>query len=524
MRKLILMGMLLAMAGAAADTVRNPLIWADTPDPDVIRVDSDYYMVTTTMHMMPGCPVMHSRDLVNWKTVSYVFDSITDNPKYDLIGGTVYGKGQWATTIRHHDGQFYMLFSPNDEPYRSFVYTSPSAAGPWTLVARPPHFHDSSVLFDDDGRVYVTSGSGSIRLTEMLPDLTDVKEGGVDRVILTTDDNTAGLHEGSRIVKKDGKYYIFIINWPAGGPRRQLVYRADSITGPYEYREVINDRFMGFPYVAQGTIVDSPEGDWWGIFFQDHEAVGRVLTLSPVKWEDGWPVIGDGEGHILPEVTYTRKETEPTRLVCSDDFSADTLGWHWQWNHNPVNSAWSLTERPGWLRLHTSRKAATIYDAPNTLTQRMEGPVCAGSVLLDLSGMKPGDVAGFGAFNGHSVLMSIVCDPEDGTKRLIRHNTVVNFKEGTKTIESVDDTPTQTMPIVGDTIWLAVKGDFTLGNDKAETFVSFDDTNLVPFGEPYRMRYDWSRLFMGQRFAIYNYTTTGTPGGYIDVDYFMYSK
>ena len=134
------------------DTFTNPLIFADVPDVDVIRVGSDYYMISTTMHLMPGGPVMRSKDLVNWETVSYVFDKLTDNSKYDLIGGTVYGRGQWASSIRYHNGKFYVLFSPNDVPYRSYIFTAEDPAGKWELLSRTQHFHDASLFFDDDGR------------------------------------------------------------------------------------------------------------------------------------------------------------------------------------------------------------------------------------------------------------------------------------------------------------------------------------------------------------------------------------
>lgn len=503
-------------------TAANPILWADTPDPDVIRVGDDYYMVTTTMHLMPGCPVWHSRDLVNWEIVSYVFDTIDDNSRYHLIDGTVYGKGQWATTLRYHDGTYYVHFSPNDAPFRSFVYTAKSPAGPWTLQNRMPHFHDASILFDDDGRVYITSGSGNIRLCELKPDLSDVMPGGIDQTIITLDDNTRGLHEGSRIIKHDGKYYIFIINWPAGGPRRQLVYRSDNITGPYEYREIINDRYAGFPYVAQGTVVDDVDGNWWGIFFQDRDAVGRVLTLNPVKWVDGWPLVGDMQGHVLPTFEYMSAGVKPTRISRPDSFDAATLGFHWQWNHCPDNSAWSLSARPGSLRLATSRVVDNIYLAPNTVTQYMEGPQCMGTVELDLSGMKAGDVAGFGAFNGHSALLSI--EKIKNRKYLVRRNVTVNFKEGDKVVESVDDEELMRVPLDGDRVWLRIKGDFTLPHDTATLWYSTDGgDNWTQAGPEFKMRYDYRRLFMGTRFAIFNYATKSV-GGYIDVNNFDYER
>lgn len=222
--------------GEISGTVSNPVIWADVPDPDIIRVDDTYYMVSTTMHLMPGCPVMRSTDLVNWATVGYVFDRLTDTPRYDLKDGTVYGKGQWATSLRHHNGKFYALFSPNDEPHRSYIFSTGNPEDKWELVSRTQHFHDSSLFFDDDGRVYVFYGGGDIRLREMNPDLSDVKENGIDTVVIHPDSTETGLHEGSRVIKHNGKYYVMVISWPSGKPRRQLCYRADSITGPYEKR------------------------------------------------------------------------------------------------------------------------------------------------------------------------------------------------------------------------------------------------------------------------------------------------
>lgn len=511
---------LLLSLPAAADTMTNPVIWADVPDPDVIRVGDDYYMVTTTMHLMPGAPVMHSRDLVNWRTIGYVFDRIEDTPAYSMDGGTVYGKGQWATSMRYHDGRFYVLFSPNDEPYKSYIYTAENPAGPWTLVSRPRHFHDSSLLFDDDGRVYVFSGSGTIRLTELEPDLSGVKEGGVDCDVIRTDSVTAGLHEGSRVVKHNEKYYAMIINWPNGGARRQLCYRADKITGPYERMTVLLDNPGGFPYAAQGTIVDAPDGSWWAVIFQDHNAVGRVLTLSPVRWVDGWPMVGaQGEGRVPESMEYTRRSAEPTRLCVSDSFDADTLDFAWQWNHNPDNASWSLSERPGYLRLRTSGTAESIYHARNTISQRMEGPCCDGSVHLDLSHMRDGDVAGLAAFNGHSTILSVAM--RDGRKYLVKHNTVVNFERDSKVIKSVDNEIEEEVELHSDDIWLRIGADFRLGRDVASCSYSTDGRNWRNIGRDYRMRYDYTRLFMGQRYAIFNYATAA-PGGYVDVDSFDY--
>lgn len=500
----------------------NPMLWADVPDPDVIRVGEYYYMVSTTMHLMPGCPVMRSRDLTNWETVSYVFDSLNDTPFYDMDGGTVYGKGQWATSLRHHDGRFYVLFSPNDEPYKSYVYSAADAAGPWELVSRMEHFHDSSLLFDDDGRVYVYSGSGAIRLRELEPDLSGMKEGGVDKIVVVPGgDEAGGLHEGSRAFKHNGKYYLYIIAWPQGKPRRQLCYRADSITGPYEKQVVLQTEFGGFPYLAQGTVVDGPDGRWWGVIFQDRGGVGRVLTLIPCRWQDGWPMLGDADGHV-PLVVTKPVAGEPVReIVCSDEFDAPAPGPHWEWNHNPDPAGWSLTERPGHLRLRTTRTAPTVYHARNTLSQRMEGPACEATVRLDASGMRDGDVAGFGAFNGHSGLLSV--RKADGRLRLTLDEQRVNFKGNTKVIDSVDSRELFSAPLGGNDVWLRVRADFRPGRDIARFAYSEDGEHWTELEQEFGMRFDYTRLFMGTRLALFNYSTT-TPGGHADFDFFRYRR
>ena len=147
----------------AQSPIENPMLWADVPDPDVIRVGDTFYMVSTTMHLMPGAPIMSSRDLKNWQTVGYIFDRLTDSPKYDMRDGTVYGRGQWATSLKYHKGRFYALFAPNDQPGgETYIMTAEHAEGPWELVSRLRHFHDASLFFDEDDRVYVVYGTGQM--------------------------------------------------------------------------------------------------------------------------------------------------------------------------------------------------------------------------------------------------------------------------------------------------------------------------------------------------------------------------
>lgn len=508
-------------AAVVADksTFANPMLWADVPDPDVIRVGDDFYMVSTTMHLMPGCPIMRSKDLVNWEVISYVFDTLDDNSRYRLIDGNVYGRGQWATSLKYHNGRFYVLFSPNDQPYRSYIYSTADPTGKWELVSRTPHFHDSSLLFDDDGRVYVYSGTGNLR--ELNPDLSDVKEGGVDMVIFERDSTETGLLEGSRALKLNGKYYLLMISWPNGKPRRQVCYRADKITGPYEKKVILQSEFGGFPYAGQGTIVDDAKGNWWGVIFQDRGGVGRVLTLMPCRWIDGWPILGDENGKIPAVMERPVAGCPDKKIVTSDDFDSDKLNINWQWNHCPVNEAWSLTDRPGHLRLTTSRVVDNLYNAPNTISQRMEGPECNGAVEIDVSHMKDGDVAGFGAFNGHSGLLSI--EKNNGKTELVMHTNVVKMERRTKNVLGVDNEEIQRVALNSPVVMLRINADFRPGRDIARFAYSTDGKSWNEIGRDFKMRFDYQRLFMGTRFAIYNYATR-EKGGYVDVDYFNYER
>lgn len=503
-------------ARAAEGSFCNPVIWADAPDPDVIRVGEDYYMVTTTMHLMPGCPVMHSRDLVNWQTVGYVFDRLEDTPRYDLTDGTVYGKGQWATSLRYRDGWFYLLFSPNDEPYRSYIYRTQDPAGKWELVCRPRHFHDASLLLDDDGKAYVFYDGGNIKLCQLNDDLSGVKEGGLDCTVINTDAAETGLHEGSRVIKHNGKYYAFVISWPAGKPRRQLCYVADKITGPYEKHVVLQSEFGGFSYVGQGCLVDDTEGNWWGMIFQDRGGVGRVLTLNPCRWTDGVPMLGDAEGKVPAVVNKTIVPNAEACVSSSDEFEEGRKHILWQWNHNPVDGAWSLTERPGYLRLRTARVADNLFLAPNTISQRMCGPGETATVRMETAGMKPGDRAGFAALNGDTGYVGV--EAGDNGKWIVMGTTSVALGNGHK-VTGTTDTESVRVPLEGDEVYLRISTDFRPGQDLARFSYSTDGENWTPAGEPFRMIFDYRRFFMGTRFGIYNYATAET-GGHVDVDWF----
>ena len=510
--------------------IQNPMLWADVPDPDVIRVGDTFYLVSTTMHLMPGAPIMKSKDLKNWETVGYIFDKLTDSPKYDLLQGTAYGRGQWATSLKYHKGKFYALLAPNEQGAMgdTYIFSAEKAEGPWTIVSRMRHFHDCSLFFDDDDRVYVIYGTGE--MMELKADLSDVIE-GTHRQIFQREEDEKGLLEGSRVIKHNGKYYLLMIShtYGPGKHRREVCYRSENIHGPWEKQVILESEFGGFSYEAQGTIVDTEDGDWYGIIFQDRGGVGRVLTVMPCRWINGWPMLGDENGKV-PDTVRPLKSGEPeATIVKADDFSQARLGLHWQWNHNPIDQAWSLTERPGYLRLKTNRVVPNIYLAPNTLTQRMEGPSCSGIIVMDLSRMKDGDRAGLAAFNSDTGALTV---KKTGKKLTLEMNELkVELTDRNKEVKNVEEKTIESIELKQQKIWLRIDADFRPvktqgfmpGKDLATFYYSLDGETWTKMGSDYKMGFDWRRFFMGSKFGIFNYATK-KAGGYVDIDTFDYRR
>ena len=515
------------------EKIQNPMLWADVPDPDVIRVGDTYYLVSTTMHLMPGAPIMTSKDLKNWETVGYIFDRLTDSPKYDLLNGTVYGRGQWATSLKYHNGKFYALLAPNERGAMgdTYIFSAEKAEGPWTIVSRMRHFHDCSLFFDDDGRVYVIYGTGE--MMELKPDLSDVIE-GTHQQLFQREEDEKGILEGSRMIKHNGKYYLLMIShvYAPGKHRREVCYRADNIRGPYEKQVILESEFGGFSYEAQGTIVDTPDGDWMGIIFQDRGGVGRVLTVMPCRWVNGWPMLGDENGKV-PETVRPLVNGQPaTTIVKSDDFSSDKLGLHWQWNHNPIDEAWSLKERPGYLRLKTNRVVSNLYLAPNTLTQRMEGPTCSGTIAIDISKMKDGDCAGLAAFNSDTGALVIKKKGKNLVLEMVEMS--VTLTDLDKEVTNVEEKVIESIPLnaqlstLNAQLFLRIDADFRPvnghGRDAANFYYSIDGSQWTQIGtKDYRLNFDWRRFFMGSKFGIFCYATK-KKGGYVDIEAFNYSR
>lgn len=555
----------LTLAIGAQTTFRNPVINADVPDVSVCKVADTYYMVSTTMHLMPGAPIMKSKDMVNWEIASYVFDRIDDGDRYNLINGqTVYGQGQWASSIRYHMGKFWVWFTANGAPGKGFIYCADSAEGPWTLVARPPHMHDASLFFDEDGRKYLFTGDGHI--VELGDDF-NPKEGGLKkRVVNGREDpqERGALLEGASVIKHNGYYYICMISmkWGAKGRvRREVCYRSKTIDGEYEKKIILETPFETYGGVGQGSLVGDDQSDqnWWALIFQDRGGIGRVPCAMPVTWVDGWPMCGEYTGVVneaiadIPEDNPTnnprldrrcyripndisKKHPSVKGLIGSDEFdvAAEDAGsmskqtyhgrtglkLYWQWNHNPIDDAWSLTERPGFIRLKTCRVVDNLNVAPNTLTQRMSAPECTGAVAMDITKMKDGDICGFAAYNGDSGVLRVV---KKGRKTLLQLTEEKSVFAQPRNIERVDVRVIEEVPLKAGVVYLKIHGDFNPHRDMASFSYSLDGKQWKTIGHELPMQFDYRRHFMGTKFAIFNYATKKV-GGYIDVDWFRFEE
>lgn len=276
---------LLSFTAFSQPKAGNPLIFADVPDMSMVRVGKNYYMSSTTMHMSPGVPIMQSTDLVNWKLVNYAYDTLADVDAMNLVNGqSTYGRGSWASCIRYHKGRYYVS-SFASTTNKTYIYSTTNIEkGPWKRIAFSPAYHDHSLFFDEDGKIYMVYGAGKLQLLELNEDLSGIKAGGLNQVLIENASLPAGENiglkaEGSQLFK-EGKYYLFNITWPKGGMRTVVIHRADKITGPWEGRLALQD--MG---VAQGGMIDMPDGRWYAYLFRDYGSVGRIPYLVPMKWK-----------------------------------------------------------------------------------------------------------------------------------------------------------------------------------------------------------------------------------------------
>ena len=394
----------------------NPLTGMDFPDPDVIRAGDTYYMISTTMHFFPGAQILRSWDLIHWETCSYVYGTLEHTPGEILEGEqNIYGHGMWAASLRYHQGTFYVVFIAHEWD-RTFLFTAKNIEGPWEKRYIEGVYHDPSLLFDDDGRVYIAYGNRDIRLTELKEDLSGPKPGGTDRVIVRDAPGEFLGYEGSHLYKINGKYVLFLIHsrqqrWF----RTQACFITDDPEGVWAGGDVFEGSLEGTDSgAAQGGIVDTPDGRWFAILFQDRGAAGRIPVLVPVTWNRfGYPVFGKAEKRI--ENACTRPETVMEPLYCDDDFLSTEAGKMrlkkaWQFNHEPREGCWETGD--GAYRITTDKISRTVESARNTLTQRTLITGCAAEVTADARETRNGDVAGLCLLIGSYGLIGVARETE----------------------------------------------------------------------------------------------------------------
>lgn len=486
------------------------IIPADFPDPDVIRVGDTYYMVSTTMHYMAGCVILRSHNLVDWEHAAYVYDELEASDGETLRDNRgVYGSGMWAASLRHHDGKFYVSFVANDL-HKTFLFTADSIEGEWTKKEIQGFYHDMSLLFDDDGKVYCVSGNTEITLTELESDLSAPKKDGVQKVIIRDNPEEVALgYEGSHIYKIDGKYYVFLIHIPKGKMRTQACFVSDKIDGEYKGGDVLcSDLCDWNSGTAQGGIVQAPDGNYFSVVFQDHGALGRIPVLVNVNFVDDFPVFG--ENGVTPE-TITVQNLRPDYKY-SPLYSNDFTNPAWQWNHIPEKSLVSLTSST--FTVKTAKTVVNITQAANTLTQRTFSEDCSGSVLLDASALQDGDIAGIAALEGEYGFIGLKKEGEKYFLIAAEHkNSYSVWTRGIPDtffptiIEEKEISPDEAKAI---TLKLVFSLHYQSENVQCEYFSQKSKT-FEKFARPIMLRYTLDQ-FVGVRFALFCYSTK-TAGG-----------
>ena len=501
-------------ANSSSDTIpmktaSSYIIPADFPDPDIIRIDDTYYMVSTTMHFMPGCVILRSHNLVDWEHAAYVYDELEMTEKETLADNKgAYGKGMWAACIRYNNGKFYISFVANDTG-KTYLFTSEKIEGPWQRSEIKGFYHDMSLLFDDDGKIYCVSGNMNIHLTEMEPDLSGPKAGGINKVIIQDDPEKVILgYEGSHIYKINGKYYITFIHMPKGKMRTEACYVSDKIDGPYTGKDVLcSDLANWNSGTAQGGLVEAPNGSWYSIVFQDHGALGRIPVLVPVKFLDDFPVFG-AAGFAPKQINVPDLRPDyQYKPLYSNDFTNPA----WQWNHIPNKALVEL--KSDIFTVKTDKVCKNVVQAANTLTQRTFTEHCAGSIEIDASNINEGDITGLCALEGEYGFIGIT--KKNGKYKLITAEHKIPYSPWSMGVFD-DEEPVITAERDLSSPKLKLKATFNLEHTKENVQFAFADISdekgrFEDFGWPVKLRYTLDQ-FVGVRFALFCYSTEKAGG------------
>lgn len=471
---------------------KNPVLNADYSDPDVIRVKDDFYMVCSEFHYM-GIPVLHSKDLVNWTIIGRVYDALKHDAVYDNMNG--YAKGSWAPALRFNEGTFFVYFCTPDEGL--YMSSAKNPAGPWELlheVKRVPSWEDPCPFWDDDGSAYLghsTVGAGPIIIHKMSPDGKKLLDDGVIVYV-------GKVAEGTKIMKRNGYYYMVI---PEGGVQTgwQAVLRSKNIYGPYERRVVLQTGATNINGPHQGALVELDSGEAWFMHFQSAGAIGRVCHLQPVVWVDDWPVVGyNGEPVNIYNKPNVGRSYPRTLPQASDNFTSPELGLQWQWNHNPVKDKWSLSKRPGYLRLE-AMQADTLLKAKNTITQKLMGETGTVTVELSIEDMQTAQIAGLAFLAGRE------------------ENWIGAVKSGDAcTLETVTGGVRYHGPkILGNSVWLRASVNLC---GTTQFWFNLDGKSFIRFGGACTLK---DGFWKGARVALFSYNTA-SEGGSADFTGFQY--
>ncbi|MDR2562839.1 MAG: glycoside hydrolase 43 family protein [Prevotellaceae bacterium] len=476
----------------------NPVLNADYSDPDLIRMGEKYYMVCSDFHFM-GMPILESDDLINWRIIAQIYSSIDFAEYYRMER---YGGGSWAPAIRWHKGLYYVYFCTPNEGL--FVSTAEDVAGPWSPlynVVNISGWEDPCPLWDDDGQAYLGRsqlGGGPIILHKMSVDGKKLLDDG-------TTIYTGPTAEGTKLFKKDGYYWISI---PEGGVSTgwQTVMRAKNIYGPYEKRVVLEQRDSPINGPHQGAFIDTPSGEWWFCHFQSRDPLGRVMHLQPVEWPaNDFPRVGveiNANGTGKPVASWQKpsinKDVEIHKPQSSDEFSSTEKGLQWQFNHNPVDSAWSLVERPGYLRLK-ALKADRLRTSKNALSQKVTGFYARISTELDCSNLSEGQRAGL-LCTGHQYRAI-------GVERRGGKNFIYT---------EIDGNINQFISIDQNIVYLTALAD-GYNNDFLLSY-SLNNTTFIPCGRGFPL---YSGDWKGARVGVFTYNTENSTG-IADFNWFRY--
>lgn len=424
---------------------RNPILYADYSDPDAIRVGEDYFMTASSFCNAPGLPILHSKDLVNWKVVNYALDKI---PEF-RYRNPVHGCGVWAPSIRYHEGTYFICFPMPDEGI--YMTTTKDPFGKWSkpVNIRPgAGWIDPCPFWDDDGKAYLVAGVAKSRIgyksvlhmVEMQPDGMGLI--GEEVKIFDGNENDQVTIEGPKMYKRNGWYYVFA---PAGGVKTgwQTVLRSKNPFGPYEYKVVLRQGDSPVNGPHQGAWVDTVTGEDWFLHFQDVYAAGRIVHLQPMHWENDWPIIGvnkPGNDYGEPVMEYKKPDIGKTAEdladtnqypVCEpdfdDDFTGEKLGMQWQWNANPEEDWYALDPQKGQLRLNAvdAVPLRPVGDCRNLLLQKWPAPEFTCVTKMNLAGMQDGDLAGVASLGMEYIAFAVA--KNDGVYILKQIKGVQNF-------------------------------------------------------------------------------------------------